>query len=43
MASVERRVRSDGHTAWRAHYRTPAGAQRNKTFDRKVDAERFLA
>ena len=30
-------------TAWRAHYRTPAGAQRNKTFARKIDAERFLA
>jgi hypothetical protein len=28
---------------WRAHYRTPAGARRNKTFARKIDAERFLA
>jgi hypothetical protein len=27
---------------WRAHYRTPDGRQRNKTFARKVDAERFL-
>lgn len=26
-----------------AHYRTPSGEQRNKTFDRKADAERFLA
>jgi integrase len=42
MASIEKRIR-DGHTTWRAHYRTPAGAQRNKTFRRKVDAERFLA
>ncbi len=42
MASIEKRVR-DGQTSWRAHYRTPAGAQRNKTFARKVDAERFLA
>jgi integrase len=42
MASIEKRLR-DGETTWRAHYRTPAGAQRNKTFRRKVDAERFLA
>ena len=42
MASIEKRVR-DGQMTWRAHYRTPAGAQRNKTFNRKVDAERFLA
>ena len=42
MASIEKRVR-DGQTSWRAHYRTPAGAQRNKTFARKVDAQRFLA
>ena len=42
MASIEKRVR-DGRISWRAHYRTPAGAQRNKTFHRKVDAERFLA
>jgi hypothetical protein len=26
---------------WRAHYRTPDGRQRNKTFARKVDADRF--
>ena len=42
MASIEKRTRS-GQTSWRAHYRTPAGAQRNRTFSRKVDAERFLA
>ncbi len=42
MASIERRLR-DGQSTWRAHYRTPSGAQRNKTFPRKVDAERFLA
>ncbi|VXC13328.1 Site-specific integrase (modular protein) [Aeromicrobium sp. 9AM] len=41
MASIEKRTR-DGRTVWRAHYRTPAGHQRNKTFTRKVDAERFL-
>jgi hypothetical protein len=42
MASIEKRVR-DGRAVWRTHYRTPAGLQRNKTFPRKVDAERFLA
>ena len=42
MASIEKRIR-DGRTTWRAHYRTPAGEQRNKTFSRKTDAERFLA
>ncbi len=42
MASIERRLR-DGQSTWRAHYRTPSGAQRNKTFPRKIDAERFLA
>jgi len=42
MASIEKRLR-EGRTVWRAHYRTPAGDQRNKTFNRKVDAERFLA
>jgi hypothetical protein len=43
MASIEKRPRRDGRTSWRAHYRTPSGEQRNKTFDRKVDAERLLA
>jgi hypothetical protein len=42
MASIEKRVR-DGKASWRAHYRTPAGDQRNRTFARKVDAERYLA
>lgn len=42
MVSIEKRVR-DGQTSWRAHYRTPAGSQRNKTLARKIDAERFLA
>jgi integrase len=41
MASIERRTRNGG-TVWRAHYRTPDGGQRNKTFSRKIDAERFL-
>ncbi|MCW2769989.1 MAG: Integrase [Aeromicrobium sp.] len=42
MASIEKRIR-DGRTVWRTHYRNPAGLQRNKTFARKVDTERFLA
>ena len=28
---------------WRARYRTPSGEHRSKSFNRKVDAERFLA
>ena len=43
MASIEKRPRSDGQASGRAHYRRPSGEQRNKTFDRKADAERFLA
>jgi hypothetical protein len=42
MASVERRTVGDGKITWRPHYRTPGGKQRNRSFDRKVDAERFL-
>ena len=42
MPSIERRQRA-GKPVWRAHYRTPTGLQRNRTFNRKVDAERFLA
>ena len=41
MASIERRDR-DGKVIWRAHYRAPDGKQRNRSFARKVDAERFL-
>ena len=41
MASIEKRVRG-GQVRWYMRYRDPAGVQRNKTFDRKVDAERFL-
>lgn len=29
--------------SWQARYRTPEGAERSKSFPRKVDAERFLA
>jgi integrase len=42
VTSIEKRQRA-GKPVWRAHYRTPTGFQRNKTFNRKVDAERFLA
>lgn len=38
MAHVERR----GSDRWRARYRTPDGKERSRTFDRKIDAERFL-
>jgi integrase len=41
MASIERRTRQ-GKDVWRAHYRAPDGTQRNKSFTRKIEAERFL-
>jgi integrase len=41
MSSIEKRTRN-GQMSWRAHYRTPSGQQRNRSFPRKVDAERFL-
>jgi Phage integrase, N-terminal SAM-like domain len=41
MASIEKRQRS-GETRWYARYRDPAGRQRVKVFDRKIDAERYL-
>ncbi len=34
MSSVEKRLR-DGKISWQAHYRDPAGRQRNKSFPRK--------
>jgi integrase len=37
MAHIERRGRR-----WRARYRAPDGRSRNKSFARRVDAERFL-
>jgi integrase len=42
MAHIERRVRN-GTVRYRARYRDPAGRERSKSFDRKVDAERWLA
>jgi hypothetical protein len=41
MAIVERRVRN-GQLRWRVRYRGPDGRERNKSFTRKVDAERYL-
>jgi hypothetical protein len=41
MASIEKRQRS-GQSRWYARYRDPAGRQRVKVFDRKIDAERYL-
>ncbi|HEX7355028.1 MAG TPA: site-specific integrase [Mycobacteriales bacterium] len=42
MASTDKRER-DGQTSWRVRYRDPSGAQRNKSFVRKVDAAAFAA
>ncbi len=39
MAHIEKR----GRGRWRARYRTPHGRERSKTFDRRADAERWLA
>lgn len=39
MAFVEKR----GPGRWRARYRGPDGRERSRTFDRRSDAERFLA
>ena len=39
------RVRTDRYGAgkrWQVRYRDPAGASRNRSFERRVDAERFL-
>ena len=41
MASIEKRTRN-GQVRWYARYRDPAGKQRTRTFDRRLDAERFL-
>jgi integrase len=41
MASIEKRMR-DGKIRWYARYRDDENRQRTKTFDRKVDAERFI-
>ena len=40
MASIEKRNRN-GRSRWYVRYRDPAGRQRTKVFDRKIDAERY--
>lgn len=42
MAHVERRNRN-GTLVWRARYRSPDGRERSQSFQRKFDAEQFLA
>ncbi len=42
MGAVSRVTHSSGRRAWQARWRDPAGRQRAKNFDRKVDAERYL-
>ncbi len=41
MATIKRR--SNRGNRWEVRYRDPDGKQRNRLFDRKVDAERFAA
>jgi integrase len=41
MSSIDKRLR-EGKVSWRAHYRDPGGKQHNRSFSRKVDAQRFL-
>jgi integrase len=41
MGTIEKRVRN-GQLRWRVRYRGPDGRERNKSFARKVDAERYL-
>jgi integrase len=42
MASVEKRTRS-GQVRWLARWRDDTGTQRTKSFDRKSEADRYLA
>lgn len=42
MGHIEKRERVKG-AVWRARYRDPTGRERSRTFDRRIDAERFLA
>jgi len=42
MGTVSSVTHSSGRRAWQARWRDPAGQQRAKNFDRKVDAERHL-
>lgn len=42
MAHVQKRTRN-GETRWVARYRATDGRERSRTFDRKVDADRWMA
>lgn len=42
VASIRKVIHESGRTSWQARWRDPAGAQRSKSFDRRVDAERHL-
>ena len=42
MGSVSRVTHSSGERIWQARWRDPAGRQRAKNFDRKIDSERYL-
>lgn len=43
MGNIQKRFSASGHVAWRARCRTPSGSERNKSFAKKVGAQRFLA
>jgi integrase len=42
MATIDK-LTTAGGTKWKARWRTPNGRSRSKRFDRRTDAERFLA
>ncbi len=42
MGAVSRVTHSSGRRVWQSRWRDPAGRQRAKNFDRKIDAERYL-
>ncbi|KAA3636521.1 MAG: site-specific integrase [Armatimonadetes bacterium] len=42
MGAVSRVTHRSGRRAWQTRWRDPAGRQRSKNFDRKIDAERYL-
>jgi integrase len=42
VASIRRVIHKSGRTSWQARWRDPAGEQRSRNFDRRVDAERHL-
>ena len=41
MAHIEKRTRK-GRVTYRARYRDPAGREKARVFNRRVDAQRFL-